>query len=92
MTTHFYPLMLAQHPEVMPYFNQTNQGNGTQPNALANGVVAYAANIDELGNSARRSRKSCRSMFAGSRPEQYPIVGACLLQAIARCWARGRHR
>ena len=47
ITEHFYPLLFKQHPEVLPFFNQTNQGKGTQPKALANAVVAYGANIDE---------------------------------------------
>lgn len=84
ITARFYPLMFAQHPEVIPYFNQTHQGKGTQPKALANAVVAYAANIDELGNLsdavAQIVQKHCS---LGVRPEQYDIVGACLLQAIA---------
>ncbi|MCU7375798.1 hypothetical protein PEC18_34550 [Paucibacter sp. O1-1] len=36
ITSHFYPSLFAQHPEALPYFNQTNQGKGTQPKALAN--------------------------------------------------------
>jgi len=31
ITEHFYPLLFEQHQEVIPYFNQTNQGKGTQP-------------------------------------------------------------
>jgi nitric oxide dioxygenase len=85
ITACFYPLMFAQYPEVIPYFNQTHQGKGTQPKALANAVVAYAANIDELGNLseavAQIVQKHCS---LGVRPEQYDIVGACLLQAIAQ--------
>lgn len=84
ITSCFYPLMFEQYPQVLPYFNQTNQGKGTQPKALANAVVAYGANIDELGNLseavAQIVQKHCS---LGVRPEHYDIVGTCLLQAIS---------
>lgn len=84
ITEHFYPLLFSQYPEVLPYFNQTNQGKGTQPKALANAVVAYGANIDELGNLSEAVtaivQKHCS---LGIQAEQYDAVGDCLLQAIA---------
>ena len=84
ITKHFYPLLFAQHPDVVPYFNQANQGNGTQPKALANAVLAYGANIDELGNLSEAVsvivQKHCS---LGILPAQYDAVGSCLLQAIA---------
>src|ERR1700740_543097 len=48
LTTHFYNLMLSEHPEVRPMFNQANQASGAQPRALANGVLMYARHIDQL--------------------------------------------
>lgn len=84
ITNHFYPLLFAQHPEVVPYFNQTNQGKGTQPKALANAVIAYGANIDELGNlSDAVSMIVQKHCSLGILPAQYDAVGSCLLQAIA---------
>ncbi len=83
ITSHFYPLLFAQHPEVLPYFNQTNQAKGTQPKALANAVIAYGANIDELGNlSAAVSKIVQKHTALGILPHQYDAVGSCLLQAI----------
>ncbi|WP_350431934.1 NO-inducible flavohemoprotein [Shewanella sp. H8] len=83
ITSHFYPLLFVQHPEVLPYFNQTNQGKGTQPKALANAVIAYGANIDELGNLSEAVSKIVQKHVAlGILPEQYDAVGSCLLQAI----------
>ncbi|MGI2170328.1 NO-inducible flavohemoprotein [Shewanella sp. MF05960] len=83
ITSHFYPLLFAQHPEVLPFFNQTNQGKGTQPKALANAVIAYGANIDELGNLSDAVSKIVQKHVAlGILPEQYDAVGSCLLQAI----------
>ena len=83
ITSHFYPLLFAQHPEVLPYFNQTNQGKGTQPKALANAVIAYGANIDALGNLSEAVSKIVQKHVAlGILPEQYDAVGSCLIQAI----------
>lgn len=85
ITACFYPLMFEQYPEVIPYFNQTNQAKGTQPKALANAVIAYAENIDALGNLSDAVTKIVHKHCAlGIQPEQYPIVGDCLLQAIAK--------
>lgn len=85
ITACFYPLMFEQYPEVIPYFNQTNQAKGTQPKALANAVVAYAANIDSLGNLSDAVTKIVQKHCSlGILPHQYDIVGSCLLQAIAK--------
>jgi nitric oxide dioxygenase len=85
ITACFYPLMFEQYPEVIPYFNQTNQGKGTQAKALANAVVAYASNIDELGNLSDAVNKIVQKHCSlGIAPGQYDIVGNCLLQAIAK--------
>ena len=83
ITKVFYPLLFAQHPDVVPYFNQTNQGKGTQPKALANAVIAYGANIDELGNLSEAVNKIVQKHASlGILPAQYDAVGGCLLQAI----------
>lgn len=83
ITACFYPLMFSQYPEVIPYFNQTHQAKGAQPKALANAVVAYAANIDSLGNLSEAVTRIVQKHCAlGILPEQYAIVGSCLLQAI----------
>ena len=83
ITKVFYPLLFSQHPDVVPYFNQTNQGKGTQPKALANAVIAYGANIDELGNLSEAVSKIVQKHVAlGIQASQYSAVGSCLLQAI----------
>lgn len=84
ITEHFYPLLFSQHPEVTPYFNQSNQASGTQAKALANAVIAYGANIDELGNLSDAVSKIVQKHCSlGIQPAQYDAVGSCLLQAIA---------
>ena len=83
ITKVFYPLLFTQYPDVVPYFNQTNQGKGTQPKALASAVVAYGANIDALGNLSEAVNKIVQKHVSlGILPEQYDAVGSCLLQAI----------
>lgn len=85
ITACFYPAMFEKYPEIVPYFNQTNQGKGTQPKALANAVVAYASNIDALGNLSDAVAKIVQKHCSlGIQPAQYDIVGNCLLQAIAQ--------
>ncbi|APA87806.1 NO-inducible flavohemoprotein [Paraburkholderia sprentiae WSM5005] len=83
LTTHFYNLMLSEHPEVRPMFNQANQASGAQPRALASGVLMYARHIDQLeqlgGLVAQIINKH---VSLNVQPEHYPIVGKCLLRAI----------
>ncbi len=83
LTTHFYQMMLNEHPEVRPLFNQAHQASGDQPRALANGVLMYARHIDRLeqlgGLVAQIINKHVALQIL---PEHYPIVGGCLLRAI----------
>ena len=83
LTTHFYNIMLAEHPEVRPFFNQAHQANGDQPRALANGVLMYARHInalDQLGGLVAKIINKHVSLQI--QPEHYPVVGGCLLRAI----------
>lgn len=83
LTTHFYKILLSEHPEVRPFFNQANQASGDQPRALANGVLMYARHIDKLeafgGLVAQIINKHVSLQI---QPEHYPVVGSCLLRAI----------
>lgn len=83
LTTHFYSILLSEHPEVRPLFNQANQASGDQPRALANGVLMYARNIDRLEALGDLAAQIVNKHVALQvLPEHYPIVGACLLRAI----------
>lgn len=83
LTTHFYKIMLAEHPEVRPLFNQAHQASGEQPRALANGVLMYARNIDRLEALGPLAAQIVNKHVALQvLPEHYPIVGNCLLRAI----------
>lgn len=83
LTTHFYRIMLGEYPEVRPLFNQAHQASGDQPRALANSVLMYARYIDQLSalgplvNQIVHKHVSLQVL-----PQQYPIVGSCLLRAI----------
>lgn len=83
LTKHFYSMLLSEHPEVRPLFNQAHQSNGEQPRALANGVLMYAKNIDRLEALGDLAGEIVNKHVALQvLPEHYPIVGACLLRAI----------
>ncbi len=83
LTTHFYRMLLAEHPEVRPFFNETHQARGDQPRALANGVLMYAKNIDRLEAMGPLATQIVNKHVALQvMPEHYPIVGGCLLRAI----------
>ncbi|PPU77520.1 MULTISPECIES: NO-inducible flavohemoprotein [Xanthomonas] len=84
LITHFYKKMLADHPEVRPYFNAAHQANGDQPRALANGVLMYARHIERLEALGPLATQIVNKHVALQiQPEHYPIVGNCLIAAIA---------
>lgn len=104
ITKTFYPLMFKNNPEVLQFFNKSNQAGGSQPEALANAVVAYASNIDRLGNLSQAveliAHKHCGLEVL---PEHYAIVeknlllaigqvlGAVLTPEITQAWADAVH-
>ena len=83
LTTHFYQLLLREHPQLRPLFNPAHQASGAQPRALANGVLMYARHIDQLEQLGPLvSRIVNKHVALQILPEHYPLVGACLLRAI----------
>lgn len=83
LTKHFYKMMLSEFPSVRPLFNTANQASGRQPRALAASVLAYAENIDQLQNLGPVAAQIVNKHVALQvQPEQYPIVGGCLLRSI----------
>lgn len=85
ITKTFYRNLFEAHPELKDIFNMANQAKGDQPRSLANAVLAYAANIDQLQNLgpavAKIAHKHCSLDIAA---EHYPIVGENLLKAIGQ--------
>jgi nitric oxide dioxygenase len=83
LTTHFYNMLISEHPEVRPLFNQANQASGAQQRALANGVLMYARHIDQLEQlGGLVSTIIHKHVALNILPEHYPIVGQCLLRSI----------
>jgi nitric oxide dioxygenase len=83
LITHFYQRLLGEHPEVRALFNSSHQQSGAQPRALAFSVLMYAKHIDKLENLGNLPAQIINKHVALQvQPEHYPIVGACLLQAM----------
>lgn len=83
ITQHFYPLMFTRYPEVKSLFNAAHQQDGGQPRALAGAVLAYV----QLRSDRRKARETLayvvsKHVSLGIQPDQYPIVGECLMAAI----------
>lgn len=85
VTTLFYKTVLEEHPTLHNVFNQTNQANNHQAQALAGSLYAYASNIDDLGVLSPTVEKICHkhaSLYI--QPEHYEIVGEGLLRAMGK--------
>lgn len=85
ITSTFYPILFEDFPAVREVFNQTHQGGGAQPKALANAVVAYASNIErfDMIKPALRGIIEKHVSLNISAP-QYEAVGASLMKAIGQ--------
>ena len=83
ITTRMYEIMFKKYPEVRAQFDMSAQANGSQPAKLATAVYSYALHIDDLeGLKAMVDKIAHRHVKTHVLPEQYPIVGECLLQAM----------
>ena len=84
VTTRMYEIMFDKYPDVKAQFDMSAQANGTQPTKLANAVYSYASHIDNLEQlKAMVETIAHRHVTTHVLPEQYPIVGECLLQAMS---------
>src|SRR4051794_2785608 len=84
ITTTFYQNLFRDHPSLRNVFNLASQKDGSQPRALANAVLSYATYIDDLPrlqNAVERIAHKHASLSVS--PDQYPLVGKYLLNAIA---------
>ena len=83
ITTRMYEIMFRNHPEIREQFNMSAQANGSQPARLATAVYSYANQIDNLRALKPMVEKiAYRHVQTHVTPEQYPIVGESLLQAM----------
>ena len=75
---------LFQDAAIRKLFNQSHHGNtGSQPKALADAVLAYARNIDNLGVLGGAVERIAQKHVAlNILPEHYPFVAQALLGAI----------
>ncbi len=83
LTRHFYARMFQNNPELKQVFNQGHQQAGSQQQALAMAVAAYAEHIEDPSVLAPvLTRVANKHASLGIRPEHYPIVGKHLLASI----------
>lgn len=83
ITTRMYEIMFHKYPKVKEQFDMSAQANGSQPAKLATAVYSYATQIDNLPVlKGMVERIAHRHVQTHVLPEEYPIVGECLLQAI----------
>jgi hemoglobin-like flavoprotein len=83
ITRVFYANMIGENPELKSQFNMDDQKSGAQPTRLAQSILAYVANLDRLQNLGPAVEKIAhRHVQTNVTPEQYPLVGRYLLQAM----------
>lgn len=87
ITERFYDGLFAAHPELLrDLFNRGNQAAGTQRQALAGSLAAFAAHLVEHPDErpdAMLQRIAHKHGSLGIKPEQYKLVHKHLLAAIA---------
>jgi nitric oxide dioxygenase len=83
----FYRHMFEAHPELLDgTFNRGNQAQGTQAQALAGSIVAFASALVQHPNQLPENllcRVAHKHASLGLAPEQYQIVHDSLMWAIA---------
>lgn len=83
LTRHFYARMFEHNPELKAIFNQGHQREGSQQQALAMAVAAYAQHIDHPDVLAPVLKLIAnKHVSLGIRAEHYGIVGRHLLASI----------
>ncbi|MGW1273024.1 globin domain-containing protein [Streptomyces sp. NPDC002491] len=87
ITERFYAGLFAAHPELLrDLFNRGNQAAGTQRQALAGSIAAFARHLvdhPEDRPDAMLGRIAHKHASLGVAPEQYPVVHEHLFAAIA---------
>ena len=85
ITELFYERMFAEHPILLrDVFNRGNQANGTQRQALAGSIAAFASGLlAGQRPDAMLTRIAHKHVSVGVTPGQYAVVHKHLLAAIA---------
>lgn len=86
ITKRMYQIAFEERPEYKRFFTTTwmqHADGGPQVAKLAQSVIDYANHIDEL-DKLKSAVQHIAHRHTDSRviAEQYPVIGACLLQAI----------
>ncbi|MEW9516472.1 globin domain-containing protein [Streptomyces tubercidicus] len=93
ITTRFYERLFAAHPELLrDLFNRGNQANGSQRQALAGSIAAFARHLLERPDSrpdGMLGRIAHKHASLGVREDQYPIVREHLFAALAEVLGEG---
>ena len=83
ITTRMYQIMFQKYPEIRNKFDMSAQADGSQPVKLATAIYAYANQIDNLPALKSMVEKIAhRHVQTHVLPEEYSLVGSCLLQAM----------
>ncbi|MEU9448066.1 globin domain-containing protein [Streptomyces sp. NPDC048277] len=86
ITERFYARLFAAHPELLQnLFNRANQAAGTQRQALAGSIAAFAARLldhPDQRPDAMLGRIAHKHASLGVAPEQYDVVHEHLFAAI----------
>ncbi|MBB5122612.1 hemin transporter [Streptomyces eurocidicus] len=87
ITPLFYDKLFADRPELLrDLFNRGNQANGSQRQALAGAIAAFATALVEHPDTrpdAMLARIAHKHASLGITPDQYPLVQQHLFAAIA---------
>ncbi|MBM4791699.1 hemin transporter [Streptomyces sioyaensis] len=87
ITALFYEKLFTAHPELLrDLFNRGNQANGSQRQALAGAIAAFAGHLVAHPDSrpdTMLARIAHKHASLGVREDQYPIVREHLFAAIA---------
>ncbi|MFZ3572367.1 globin domain-containing protein [Streptomyces sp. BH097] len=83
----FYEKLFAAHPELLrDLFNRGNQAAGTQRQALAGSIAAFAGHLVNRPDDrpdVMLARIAHKHASLGVRAEQYPVVHQHLFEAVA---------
>lgn len=83
ITTRMYEILFQKYPDVKHKFDMSAQANGSQPVKLATAVYSYADQIEKTSALKSMVEKIAeRHVQTHVLPQEYPLVGECLLQAM----------
>lgn len=85
LATHFYNLLLARHPQLLPLFDPAGLASGEIPRALAQGMLLYARHINVLERLGDHlSILVNKHVALQVQPEHYLLARESLLDAVVQ--------